>query len=275
MRDPLVIPGPAGLDRYDGGKGGAGVAQWIINQMPPHERYVEAFVGSGRIIRTKAAAKTNIVIDADQRIARMWGSDRPGCRYFVRGNVTHTLTAWHADAVEFLSKWGDTSPEPTFIYCDPPYLMSSRSCQQNLYPVEFATEDEHRRLIAVLKSLPCMVALSGYASELYAIELKDWRLSTFRTVDRRGKPKLEHLWMNYPAPTILHDWRFYGRTFGHRQRFKRKVARWQNRLASMPEIERNALLAYLSGIPEPEMAAQDPAGCSRAESDSAGRVVSC
>ena len=31
---------------YPGGKNGAGIYQRIINHMPPHETYIEAFLGS-------------------------------------------------------------------------------------------------------------------------------------------------------------------------------------------------------------------------------------
>lgn len=36
---------------YSGGKGGDGVFQKIINQMPPHQIYVEAFLGMGSVLR--------------------------------------------------------------------------------------------------------------------------------------------------------------------------------------------------------------------------------
>jgi site-specific DNA-adenine methylase len=44
---------------YPGGKGGAGVYQAIINQMPPHEVYIEPFLGAGSVLRTKRPAALN------------------------------------------------------------------------------------------------------------------------------------------------------------------------------------------------------------------------
>ncbi len=32
---------------YPGSKSQAGVSQWIITNMPPHQTYIEAFLGSG------------------------------------------------------------------------------------------------------------------------------------------------------------------------------------------------------------------------------------
>ena len=50
------------------------------------------------------------------------------------------------------------------VYCDPPYLMSTRRSGK-LYKHEF-TAGQHRRLLRVVQDLPCMVMLSGYDSAL-------------------------------------------------------------------------------------------------------------
>lgn len=50
---------------WPGGKGGSGVAQTLINLMPPHDSYIEAFLGSGAVLRAKRPARShNIGIDA-------------------------------------------------------------------------------------------------------------------------------------------------------------------------------------------------------------------
>lgn len=51
------------LVSYPGGKGGAGVAQALINLMPPHGLYIEPFLGSGTIMRIKRPALVNVGID--------------------------------------------------------------------------------------------------------------------------------------------------------------------------------------------------------------------
>jgi len=48
---------------YPGGKNGAGVYQTIINHMPPHEMYIEPFLGGGAIMRLKRPAGVNVGID--------------------------------------------------------------------------------------------------------------------------------------------------------------------------------------------------------------------
>ena len=39
--------------RYPGGKGGAGVYQTIINNIPPHDTYIETHLGGGNILEAQ------------------------------------------------------------------------------------------------------------------------------------------------------------------------------------------------------------------------------
>ena len=50
---------------YHGGKNGSGVYQTIINLIPPHDTYIEPFLGAGAIMRMKRPAARNIGIDRD------------------------------------------------------------------------------------------------------------------------------------------------------------------------------------------------------------------
>jgi DNA adenine methylase len=50
---------------YPGGKNGAGVYQTIINLMPPHDVYIEPFLGGGAIMRQKRPALLNIGLDLE------------------------------------------------------------------------------------------------------------------------------------------------------------------------------------------------------------------
>lgn len=228
---------------YPGGKNGSGVYQKIINQMPPHRMYVEAFLGGGAILRAKRPALVNVGIDLSKAVVREWNFVE------LRAGIPN-LTVYWADAVVWLDEAqrdGKLGPD-TLVYCDPPYLMSTRSSQRQLYAMEMQEEAQHRNLIGVLKGLGCMVMISGYWSELYAKLLGGWRTISFKAMTRSGKTATEWLWMNYPEPVELHDYRYLGETFRQREQLKRMKARWMARLEKMPVLKRQALLMAIRDL---------------------------
>lgn len=231
---------------YDGGKAGAGVCQQIINQIPPHRVYIEAFAGEAAVYRAMRRSTIAILNDADERqVARLEAS--------APGSIVRC-----GDAFELLRNYDWQGDE--FVYCDPPYLMETRSTQRSIYRHEFATIEEHRALLTLLRRLPCAVAISGYASWLYELELAGWRSITFQTVKRSGRTATEWLWMNYPVPLELHDYRYLGNNFRERERIKRKRERWKARLRSMDDLERHALLSALEEVRRDPIAIPDDAG---------------
>ena len=87
---------------YPGGKNGAGVYQTIINLMPPHDVYIEPFLGGGAIMRQKRPALLNIGVDLDpSTIARFNDDAGP-----VAGSVTTV------DALEKAGLIGPETPQP-------------------------------------------------------------------------------------------------------------------------------------------------------------------
>jgi len=223
------------VSSYDGGKGGAGVWQWIVNQMPPHETYVEAFLGDGAVLRHKRPARRTIGIEINPAVVETrWANHGlPGTTIVCGDALVHLDWDWAPD---------------TFIYLDPPYLMETRSSQRQLYQFELAERAQHLDLLALVKRLPCMMAISGYWSALYEQELAGWRTSSFWTVNRAGTRVQEWLWMNYPPPLELHDYRYLGRNFRERERIKRKTQRWTARLRTMPDLERYALMEAIGTL---------------------------
>jgi len=214
---------------YDGGKNGSGVYQSIINQIPPHKKYVEPFLGSGAVMRMKLAAGSNIGIDRDTRSVSLVVSILQDQRYqFIIGDGIH----WLRDA---------TLSKDDFVYCDPPYLMSVRSTKTRLYRYDIEEKD-HVELLNVLKRLMCMVAISGYHNDIYNDMLSSWRTIEIPTVKRNGKRSIEVLWMNYPRPNQLHDYRYIGRNYRERERIKLKIKRWTNKLEHLPILERAAII---------------------------------
>ena len=87
--------------------------------------------------------------------------------------------------------------QDTLFYCDPPYPHESRG-DNSAYAYEM-TDDEHRRMASVLRSVNGKVAVSGYRCDLMEELYGDWR-----RIDSRAKlahsvktPRTEALWVNY------------------------------------------------------------------------------
>lgn len=71
---------------YPGGKSGPGVYHRLINLMPPHQTYIEPFLGGGAIMRLKRPARYNIGIDLDSRVIEAW-ADPIGKSAFSRSTI--------------------------------------------------------------------------------------------------------------------------------------------------------------------------------------------
>ena len=56
------------MSGYLGSKAASGVYQTIIGSMPPHETYIEAFAGSGVVLKAKPPAVRSIAVDRDGRV---------------------------------------------------------------------------------------------------------------------------------------------------------------------------------------------------------------
>ncbi len=226
---------------YPGGKGNS--FHKLINLMPPHDVYIEAFLGMGSVMRhKKPASVANIGIDCDAAALAMF---REAGASSASASSTNTQLI-QADALDWLRRSPLVRQASTLLYLDPPYLMTTRKQQRDLYRHEFGTEEEHRELVTVIRDLPCMVMISGYPSPLYSSVLAGWTSTTFQAMTRGGTWATEAIWMNYPTPIRLHDYQFLGEDFRERERIKRKISRWQGKLSNMSRLERQALLCALN-----------------------------
>ena len=224
--------------KYKGTKNGSGVPQAIINQIPPHDWYCEAFAGTGVILGMKRPAIASVAIDI-----------YPSCTDHIR-KVSPGTVVINDDAISCLKDLVDNCGHIAgrrFVYLDPPYLKLDvdgapvRSWQGDIYKHEFATVQEHLGLLRIIQKLDAMVMISGYWSKLYARELKGWRTVTFNSMTHSGKVREEWLWMNYPEPIELHEYTFLGRDRTDRQRIKRKIRRWQKKIEDMPMLEKRVI----------------------------------
>jgi site-specific DNA-adenine methylase len=219
---------------YPGGKGA--IYQKLINLMPPHEIYIETHLGGGAVIRHKRPASTNIGIEKDPRIIELW-----------KNIDSLNFQLVHDDAYTFLRSYKFIGTE--LVYCDPPYLRSTRkSRKKKLYKYDYSLQ-EHIQLLKLLQSLPCKVMISGYESDLYKEVLQGWNSHSFESVCHQGMG-IEWVWMNYPPPVELHDYGYLGDTFRERERIKRRTNRWLANLQNMPVLERQALLSALTTMKE-------------------------
>jgi DNA adenine methylase len=249
---------------YDGGKGN--LYQHIINLIPPHTTYIEPFLGGGAVALKKRPALLNIGLDLDSEallttaaaIARS-GDDSGGIAGSGGAAASSDLASAAAivgsdgaswrfycqDGIEFLRSYTWRGGE--FVYCDPPYLLSTRSSQRPRYKFEM-TRADHVRLLQVLIGLPCMVAVSSYWSSLYGEMLGGWETAVFTTYTRSNRMVKEWLWMNYPQPERLHDYSHLGQDFRERERIKRKADRWVKGLQRLPLLERQAIWSRLEEL---------------------------
>lgn len=209
---------------YPGSKAQAGVFQRIIGQMPPHSLYVEPFFGSGQVFWRKRRAERSIIIDRSPAL-------------LVKAGAEAGVSAIAGDAIALLPTL--RLPADAVVYCDPPYLLSTRSGR--VYYEHELPEGRHASLLALLQDLPGRFLISGYPSELYSSQLKDWRCLRYRT-RTRGRTVTECLWCNFPEPAELHDWRYAGQNFRQRLSLRRLAARWLARLEGMPARKRGYVL---------------------------------
>jgi hypothetical protein len=239
---------------YDGGKSGAGVFHSLINLMPRHTLYIEPFLGNGGILRRKLPAAQSIGIDLDPAALKLWS-----------GREIPHLTLLCTDAFTWLKRtFLESSPKKamrsrrhpstaTLIYLDPPYLFSTRRRQTRpTYHCELS-DHQHRQLLALLLAItrrhPCvMIMISGYPSDMYSQALAGWRTASFQAMTRAGVRATEIVWMNFPPPLELHDYRFLGQNFRAREKLKRRRQRWSARLKSLPHLERLALMHALQEL---------------------------
>ncbi len=169
--------------------------------------------------------------DTGSAVARSGGVDSGGgARWEI----------WRADGIDVLRNYRFRPDD--LVYCDPPYLMGTRSSGR-LYGCEM-TDDQHRALLKIVKRLPCMVIISGYWSEMYGRQLAAWRHIEFDAMTRGGMAT-EHLWLNFPAAVELHDYRYLGKNRREREQLKRQKARWVQRLGRMDDLKRGALLSAI------------------------------
>ncbi|MDH0342085.1 DNA adenine methylase [Chromobacterium haemolyticum] len=95
--------------------------------------------------------------------------------------------------------------QETLFYLDPPYpkaTLNARNKIDNYYRFNMS-DDDHRELLAVAKTLKGKVIISGYRCRLYDQLLKSWYRVELAHSTTAGTKKTECLWMNFAPRSQL------------------------------------------------------------------------
>lgn len=247
---------------YPGGKGH--LYQNLINLIPPHETYIEPFLGGGAVMRHKRPARLSIGIDlsldalnsfptgTSSRVTMLSRTSSDLAMFTAQ--ASSGMTVLHCgDALQVANELVhlELLDEQTFIYCDPPYLMSTRRSQRPLYEYEMA-RSEHVDLLSLTSELSlvhkCKIMISSYKNDLYDRWLRGWQRASFDSWDRGGNWREEVVWMNYEQPSELHDYSYLGCDFRERERIKRKRKRWIKNFEQMTRYERLAFVEQAKAL---------------------------
>lgn len=118
----------------------------------------------------------------------LWGREE---RLLAVAERLRSVQIEHADAKDVIRRFDGPG---TLFYCDPPYMAATRSSGTN-YACEM-DDRAHRELLDLLKAIQGRVVLSGYPSNLYAAELRDWHMVTRASRTRNPKAtRTECLWI--------------------------------------------------------------------------------
>lgn len=103
------------------------------------------------------------------------------------------------DALKLIERY---NKEEVFIYCDPPYPLNTR--KNYLYEYEM-TDNEHMKLLNVLKNHKGKVMISSYENELYNNLLKGWKKEYKNTTAENSIKRTEVIYMNYNLKEVKDD----------------------------------------------------------------------
>jgi site-specific DNA-adenine methylase len=219
---------------YYGGKGADGTYQALINEIPPHDTLIIPFAGNCAVTRMIIPAAKTFLNDIDPTVYHRWKKLLLPRFYFL----------YNLDFREFFSVLIDSNifaDKKTYIYCDPPYMKVTRRSDKDIYNYEISEKD-HVELLQLVKSFKCKVAISAYQNELYEQLLKKWRKVLYKNNTRHGVV-IETLYCNYEIENgQLHDYSYLGKNYTDRQRIKRKIFNWTNRLKRLEPKESAAIV---------------------------------
>lgn len=170
-----------------------------------HRLVVRSFMGHGsdsatRTTRTGFRARLTDGRALPSAEWSTWADSIPAFRDRLAGVMLE-----NDDAISVIGRMDSPT---TLIYCDPPYVHSSRSAMTgrssttNGYLFEM-TDFDHRMLADRLHRCAGMIVLSGYPSAMYQELYGDWVSHQRQHVADRAKMRTEVVWLNPACSTAL------------------------------------------------------------------------
>lgn len=218
-------------NNYTGSKGADGMCEFLINHIPVHKMYFELFAGSAQLFQKKLPAALSILTELDEI----------QCDKLRFLHIAASYDVINTNAIDYLRNYKfDSSID--FIYLDPPYPASARKSTRPLYKYEMMDDASHIELLEVIKKIPANIMISCRQNQLYDQVLKDWHKKKFLTGDRGGAVH-EIIYMNYDISKLfLHQYDYVGNGCHDRQRIKRKVGTFTNKLKRLDNNERHLFI---------------------------------
>lgn len=222
------------LSNYPGAKTNSGIIPFLVNEIPYHERYFELFAGSAQLFRHKRRARTNHLNDVNPLvIAELFSTF---------GHELETVRYSSLPLLELLQYYLFTRKD--FLYLDPPYPASARRSGAVIYDHEMMTDEVHVKFLTPVLAMDANIMISTRPNELYDRMLKDWRRAEFETMGHRGKVT-EVIFMNYPKPSILHQYDMLGGDCWERQATGRMATRFADKLRRVDDYTRHIMIQEL------------------------------
>lgn len=218
-------------ESYPGGKNGSGIAQFLINQIPPVDCIVSGFLGHCSVLKNIKPTKLMVGIDTNKHVIDTWAKAGKDIKLINDSflNQTHWVNP--------------VASGKTLVFIDAPYLAATRKSKAQLYNTEFSTEEQHTQLLQRVVKFPCFVMITHYECELYDKILlpKGFRKIRFKNNTRAGQVE-EILYLNFDEPTQLHDYKYYGKDYRERWNNKRIITRTIEQLKGMDVLRRNMII---------------------------------
>jgi site-specific DNA-adenine methylase len=217
------------MNNYVGNKGGQGIKEQLFNFVPKSERYFSLFYGMGGFENLPEFKNVNwIISEKDPELLSL-----ASARY-------HDT---YSDYKSIVEKYNFTSAD--FIFCDPPYLHSTRRNGRAYYKFEWDVY-EHKEFLDYISVCGAKVLITHPSCSLYDNCLETWYKHEFRYMSRQGWFE-DCIWTNFmPGYVELHDYNYLGQCRTERQQIKRQRANFVSKFNSLPYHQKIAIFKELN-----------------------------